>query len=453
MPGVLTFLGLEHAKEMVAKYSAPPVLAAVILTTLLPNVLVLKTIDSWILGRFQRWGRIPRGVRDLADDLQLDSLTISDDDLTKLKAWILSNKYAPDELADYLGKEAIDTSRGCLTRLIKLYSEMEKLNHPGDYAHAIERRQNKWQTIEADFRIFLAQSQAFFVLFERLAHLHGLAGDSALKQAEGHYEKICSNMGRNLIEFLAQLLLEVEGSQQCVTCRVRKIGFASDVVGCPPILIGPFVFTGFVVIIAILATTVAFVNVPPHPLPIPVIAVIIGTTQTIGILAAILPKLRFAWFRTRDDNLPFIAWLASAAIAGVCAFVVDRCAYSIIDHSLWGGLDFARFPLRPGAPMAAALALSISILCDVNFPLGSGWLRRISEGMMCGAVLAGAIFLCIHLLDLPSATQGQAPAWFPFVFSFVLGFVWGFIGPHIYRQVAGLEPNAGAPPLVERRAT
>src|ERR1700745_1940594 len=31
-PGVLSFLGLDHAQEIIAKYSAPPVLAAALLT-------------------------------------------------------------------------------------------------------------------------------------------------------------------------------------------------------------------------------------------------------------------------------------------------------------------------------------------------------------------------------------------------------------------------------------
>ena len=66
-PGVLTFLGLEDAQKYLTKFSAPPVIAAVLLTTLLPNVGVVSTADAWLLQRFQAWGRIPLGVRILAD--------------------------------------------------------------------------------------------------------------------------------------------------------------------------------------------------------------------------------------------------------------------------------------------------------------------------------------------------------------------------------------------------
>jgi hypothetical protein len=69
-PGVLTFLGVSDFQKLITKYTAtPPVLAAVILTTLLPNVAVISAWDAWLLKRFQTWGSIPQGVRNLADTL------------------------------------------------------------------------------------------------------------------------------------------------------------------------------------------------------------------------------------------------------------------------------------------------------------------------------------------------------------------------------------------------
>ncbi len=70
-PGVLSFLGepVEDAQKLIAKYSAPPILAAVVLTTLLPNIKFVGDWDAWLLKRFQAWGSIPSGVRNLADEV------------------------------------------------------------------------------------------------------------------------------------------------------------------------------------------------------------------------------------------------------------------------------------------------------------------------------------------------------------------------------------------------
>jgi hypothetical protein len=59
-PGVLPILGLDAIKSAVARYSAPPVLAAVLLTAFLPNTAVVNAGDAWLLKYFQSLGRIRR---------------------------------------------------------------------------------------------------------------------------------------------------------------------------------------------------------------------------------------------------------------------------------------------------------------------------------------------------------------------------------------------------------
>jgi hypothetical protein len=92
-PGVLPFLGLDQAQETVKKFTAPPVLAAVILTTLLPNVAVLSAWDAWVLKRFQTWGSIPHGVRNLADTMTPNALLVTEITLSDLRSWIFSDEY------------------------------------------------------------------------------------------------------------------------------------------------------------------------------------------------------------------------------------------------------------------------------------------------------------------------------------------------------------------------
>src|ERR1700677_1009385 len=84
-PGVLPFFGQSVA--LVSQYSRPSILAAVILTTLLPNIKFLRDWDESVLKRFQKWGSIPFGVNNLAEEImQVDQP--SKDDLVDLREWM-----------------------------------------------------------------------------------------------------------------------------------------------------------------------------------------------------------------------------------------------------------------------------------------------------------------------------------------------------------------------------
>jgi hypothetical protein len=73
-PGVLPFLGGDDVQKLLKDFSTAPVLATVLLTTLLPNTPVVSDADTWLLKRFQAWGRIPQGVLNLADKLTLTAI-------------------------------------------------------------------------------------------------------------------------------------------------------------------------------------------------------------------------------------------------------------------------------------------------------------------------------------------------------------------------------------------
>src|SRR6204780_2256362 len=110
MPGVFTALGLDDIKTAVAHYSAPPVLAAVLLTAFLPNTAIVNAGDNWLLKYFQSLGRIPQGVRNLAHSLMPSALRLGEADIEDLRTWILSAGEAPKEFAKNLSVDLFETS-------------------------------------------------------------------------------------------------------------------------------------------------------------------------------------------------------------------------------------------------------------------------------------------------------------------------------------------------------
>jgi hypothetical protein len=446
MPGVFTALGLDDIKTAVAHYSAPPVLAAVLLTAFLPNTAIVNAGDTWLLKYFQSLGRIPLGVRNLADTLTPSALQLDEADLEELRNWIFDDGEVPKELANHLSTERSETSRGGFSRALKLYFELQKLEASSPYLSSFRARQEGWQALQADFRVFIAQSQAFFVFFDQLNHIEGAAGEDALNKAKKSYREICLGMHRHTVELLAQLLVIAEGSDLRISNRLRSVGF-SAAEPCPPMQVGPFLFLGAMMLFAILGL-VSLMPTRTGPLPLPVTAILIGMTRTIAILAAVLPKMRWSAFRPdHRGNPPYLAWLEWAAVAAIISLLIERTVLAITHQSLGAEIDFGQYPLSPMAPMAFASCLSIAILCDVDLGLGQDWARRVTEGLLSGVAMVFAIFVCTHLLDIPSSMKGQTPSWFPAIFAFSLGFASGFFAPYLYRRARDEEPRIliGAP--------
>jgi hypothetical protein len=445
-PGVLMFLEIEGIKEILANYCAPPVLAAVILTVLLPHTPILNSADDWLLKRFQAWGSIPQGIRNLAGKLAPQALHLGPADVAELQDWIETEAEVPNELAKIVSADPPDTSRGSLTRVLRIYRELLKLEAVSGYQFAFRSRQDAWEKIKEDFRVFLAESQAFFVLFEQLTPLEGAAGETALAKAKKCYRDICRKSHRDITEFLAQLLLMVEGSDQRIINRLQPIGFVPSTSVGPHMQVGPFVFMGAMMIFGMLGVVSVVSPHQSHVLPPAVSAILIGTTRTIGILTAILPKLR--WSRScpdHDGNPPYLAWLGWAAVAAVISLVIDRSAYAIALGELGAGLDFVADPVTPMAPMAFSTSLVLSILCDVDLHLGQGWARRVSEGLLGAVGAAISIYICTHLLFLTAST-GRVWVWMPYVVSSGLGFISGFFAPYLYRRARGEESAAQLAP-------
>jgi hypothetical protein len=447
-PGVWLFLGLEGPKKILADYTSPPVLAAVLLTVLLPNTPIVSSADRWLLERFRTWGRIPHGVRNLAHELDPQALHLTPADVNGLQEWIAAQGAVPDELAGIVSVEAPETARGSLTRVLRLYVELQKLEAASSYRIAFHSQQDAWLAIKEDFRVFLAESQAFFVLFEKLTLLEGSVGEAALAKSKKCYRDICRKMHHDTTEFLAQLLLMVEGSDQRIGNRLQAIGFAPLARPGPHMQVGPFLFIGAMMIFGMLGVVAVLSPQHTHVLPPAVSAVLIGTTRTIGILAAILPKMR--WSKCRPDergNPPYLAWLGWAALAGIISLLIERAAYAIALGDAGAALDFAHYPLLPMAPMAFATSLVISILCDVDLGLGQGWARRFSEALLSGAASAVAMFVCVHLLDIAPSTAGHGPPWLPLLITFALGFGTGLFAPYFYRLARDEEPRDQLTPI------
>jgi hypothetical protein len=446
-PGVLPLLGLQNVTELLARYTAPPILAAVILTTLLPQTPVLKTADATLLSYFQRLGRIPSGIAQLADQLTLDKLPATEAEVVAGRDWITRDAGLADDLAHRLTADPRDPTGRLFTALLSLHRAVEALSRDPAYRGHFRRQAEAWRQLQAGFQVFSAQSLAFFVMFDQLgpkASEH--ASGDALKKARACHRGIAEEVRVANAEFLARALIAVEPSSVDVTRRLRQLGFVTEEIACPQASIGAFVFLGTMLAVALLGLVIV-APPPPDRMHPALVAFVIAATQTCGMLAAILPKLQSEFFRRgTGGSLPYFGWLAAAAIAFAAALLIDRGAVAISRRELALAWDFVRVPLSPSAPMAAGLALVIGILADLR--IGPERHRRVVEGLLAGGAMMLFIGLCIGLLQLPArSAEVTHLRWLPFALSFGLGFVAGLFAPHLYRVAW-----EGRPSVPETRA-
>lgn len=430
-PGVLQLFGIQEATKLLAQYAAAPVLAAVVLTTLLPQAPVIRTADAFLLAYFKKLGRIPSGVGQIADQLALDKLALTGSEVEAGRKWILGKREVTNDLAARLSTEPSD-ARGRFTALLTLHRGVESLGGDPLYKPYFRKNAEAWRRLQSGFYVFAAQSQAFFVLFDQLAPRAGDAASSAaLKDARAYYTGIGEEVRTAEAEFLARALVAVEPSGAAVGRRLRRLGFAEEI-ACPNPPVGAFLFLGAMLVLALMG--VVCLQPPPEgTLPAPLVALVLGATQTCAVLLAVLPKARWPFFRRGADGaMPYLGWLLAAAAAGAAGFAMDRGVTALAQRSWSAAWPSDAFPLSPNPFMAAGLALVIGVLCDVD--LGLVRFRRVAEGMLAGGAMVVFIALCIGLLKLPPGMRASMPApWFPLALAFGLGFVPGLFAPHLHR--------------------
>lgn len=121
-PAALGILFPEGSPDQFKGLDAPLV-AALILTTLLPSVPVLRDVDAAMLRFFHRMGAIPLAAVRWAQQMNLAQLTISEELIADTKRYIANSSLLPDSLADELQAEfSQDGTRFRFTRSLTLYT-------------------------------------------------------------------------------------------------------------------------------------------------------------------------------------------------------------------------------------------------------------------------------------------------------------------------------------------
>jgi hypothetical protein len=425
-----------------------PLLATLVMTTLLQSVPFVKRVDSWLLSIFLDWGSIPSEVRQRAAALMPSTFSVTGDDLSGLRKFYDSDygDTFPDHLRD-AGSVGFEKSEYRFTRVAKLYYCVHRL--------AAEPRYKRFfSEAEADFDELKKQIDGF--LQRAVNSLDSVAGASAIEGDAAYrvlmtewHERFANDCRQNFIQlarFLARAVLRSEPGETEIVGRLRQIGFATiEPNNIPKFPLNSLTALGLCIFGYLVVTTIWFSARSDTP---PAIGMVLAGKLTVARLASIALTVwllqHFAFFRRTPGEQPrYFAYLVNGALGGLLAAAIW------VLFRLGGDIQFAVEEIRVGL-LSGMLCAAIAFCCDYRsdesaLPI---WVR-LAEAVGCGLTMAAGTALIYFLGWAPAmpnfSEEFRLMTWI--VLPSVMAMMIGACVPHIYREAQRAVANRPTQPV------
>ncbi len=433
-------VNLDGAREINSSLPAP-LIAALVMTTLLSSVPLVKNLDNWILSLFLDWGAIPAELKRRAATMTTRTFSVTTDDVAKLRT-AFGDGSCGETLADHLredGSEGIELSERRLTRVAKIYFCIQSLEAEHRYASFFAGADEELKQIKSRMTAFLRSSDKSLTLAVRLRSLEGQAAYEELMQERREtFAQSCREMFHELAFFLAAAVLRSELTEKDIVRRLRSLGFESAEPMTEPVFpIHSLTLLAFGLFAYLAVLTIFFSHLKdvPHPQGNPMLGtsrVFLTRIVTIGVVVWLMQTFTF-FRRDAGDARKYFSYAVSGIIAagtgvGICL------PFAFADPN---GPVVGLYNSLPLVFLSSILCIALAFCCD-DWPEDTDapiWLRP-AEAAGCAAVMAFGASL-LYFGDLLPASMGtfagmMVVAWIclPSAMAAVIG---GFV-PHIYRS-------------------
>jgi hypothetical protein len=439
-PELLTLLTAGAAEALPDEVTSlpAPLLAALIMTTLLPHVPGISRIDEWLLARFRSFGRIPGEVRRFSTELANSGYEISAELQERTSRYVLENGSIPDRLAEELRFGGADSARGLFTRNLALYVQLRELRGKPGCEAFFEQFAAEVAELDASFAEFLAQSAGFFAFSGQIApELQTDPAHRGLAEARQTYKAQCRRMYELLCLVIARALLRSSWATAALMQRARAMGFVLSAPAQGAVWansIAALVVTLFAFFFA--AAWLLRGAVPLELARLAGVAVLVALLYGVAMTAALLPKEQWGLVANEERGRPVIGYIVSALIALGGAAAISILYQAISEWSLAAG--WRAFQLRyPWIIMPTVAAFVLAAMCD-DRPEAAGEHRlRVIEALGLGAAMIFCAFVVRQSLVAmaPPGTEGPPPILTLLMLSAAIGLLLGATVPHRYRQI------------------
>ena len=407
-----------------------PLVAALVLTTLLPSVPVVRDFDSAMLRFFHRMGAIPLGAVRWAQRMSMVPLTISEELVADTKHYIADSALLPDSLAAQLQRDFnLDSVRFRFTRCLALYVALRNLSGWVGYSVDFPEEQ---AAFEKKMSGFFAQSVAFFTLRSQLVQRQLEPATDSVDQ----FRSYALDAYEDIRLMLARVLLYSCNSDAEVAQQLAKIGFAiqrPSAIRLPLNLLS-LDFAGVVVLFVIVAVSLADGDFGRTL----AIGMLVAINQSIAAVCALAPKQlwSFADYRSQRER-PVLSYLISGACTLTITLPISFGFYLLREHVPIDGVQ----PLVPFTSQAkwlllpAVLSIALAFACDdaIEADREVWWLRWV-ESAALAALMGFSGFLVMRWLSENQPNVQQHLLLIPILLNASIGALFGATIPYWYRK-------------------
>jgi hypothetical protein len=459
---IVRVLQISNASQGAADVSNldAALVAALMLTTLLPSFPVLRDIDARILRFFHRMGSIPFCAQLWARQME-SVFSFPPDATASMHDFIVNTAHLPDALDRELRTDPkSDQMRFRFTRNLAVYGAISNLRGRARFA---DDYPEDVAAFEKNMATYFTQSLGFLALTGKLSpqELDDVS-DSVQK-----FRTLNLEAYEELRLMLARMLLYTSSGEGEIIDRLNRIGFALE--RATPIAV-PFNLLAadmIGVLFLFLAGTLissAFSSSPQMtPSKALAIGLLVAVNDCIAAVFALLPKeiWSFADIRSTRER-PYLSYALSAIIAFSVSLPLSYAFYLYRTHFMQDSFPVLAFASQCKWLLPSSiLAFAIAFACDNRFGAEEEprW-QRWAEGAGIAALMGFAGYLVVLWLAADRAALyagGATPSlWMPVVLNAGIGAVFGSTIPHWYRSVArrvrtvaGAPPENTAPPIAE----
>lgn len=417
-----------------------PIMAALLMTALLPNFPLLSRVDAALLRLFQDLGNIPLEVRQWRDRLARAELRIPDAGRRALAARAGDDVRLASIAPEDLRFEPDGTPRWHFTRLAYLMSVLEGFaTGSRRYARALEDFAEDYASIRARFEQTAAGAGRCLDLLKR----HAPDETAAVVELRRGFRERCDALYLDMCQLLARGILLNEASQQDRQRRLRELGFTGveepgGVLDLNQLLtvvsvVGLILFSG----LSILGRG----GSGGAPL---FLSVMVAAIFGCAVICALAPKLawRFADI-VHTGRRPVAAYLLSGLLGVGCGVIVQLLFKLILFGGFYGALvDMGRS--YPWLFMTFCVTVTLAFLADDwggRADREPRW-GRVAEAGAAAAVMALAFFQVQSMLAaIPEAREIPTSR---IVIVVAIGLFLGGVVPHWFRKARSVRRPAAA---------
>jgi hypothetical protein len=408
--------------------------AALLLTSLLPSFPVVRDFDAAMLRFFHRMGAIPIGAARWAQRMNTAQFTITDRSLLETKNYVVNSRLLPDALIDELQPNASgDKTRVRFTRSLVLYVALSNLHGRARFGADFPEDSVEF---EKKMGSFFAQSVAFFALTSQLSERHL----EPVQESIDKFRSFTLEAYEEIRLMLARVLLYSCNGDAEVADELATMGFSIPRQAAikMPLNLLSLDIVGVVVLFILISLLRTGHTTIGKALAI---GLLVSINHSIAAAFALLPKQlwNFADIRCSGER-PTLAYLISGACALTVGLSVSFVFYQLRVHFSSEADHIMPFAAQcKWLALSTALAVGLAFACDdfANVDHEPKWLKWVeSAGLAALMALIGIVVVNWLQIDRAAlqATTPRPSLWMPVLLSASIGALFGATIPQWYRK-------------------